>query len=151
MRTYRYSSRNALLLLVAWLSFNVYAACQAMSSDMQSARAAAAGGSDLVQPVQGAARLVVRRGPNLGANVAVRLWVDGAQVGTIGYGHTYEGFLPPGRHVLQVLPTPRPKWSTQPRMILNVRSGQTYSFTAEGDSGYLTLRAPGGPERPRGR
>jgi len=106
MRTYRYSSRNALLLLVVWLSFNVYATCQAMSSDMQSVRAAAAGGSDLVQPVQGAARLVVRRGPNLGANVAVRLWVDGAQVGTIGYGHTYQGSLAPGRHILLVQPSP---------------------------------------------
>ena len=147
MRTYRYSSRNALLLLVAWLSFNVYAACQAMSSDMQSARAAAAGGSDLVQPVQGAARLVVRRAPNLGANIAVRLWVDGAQVGTIGYGHTYQGSLAPGRHILSVQPSPRPRSGTSWQMTLDVRSGQTYSFTATGDSGQLILK--GGLAAPR--
>ena len=147
MRTYRYSSRNALLLLVAWLSFNVYAACQAMSSDMQSARAAAAGGSDLVQPVQGAARLVVRRAPNLGANIAVRLWVDGAQVGTIGYGHTYQGSLALGRHILSVQPSPRPRSGTPWQMTLDVRSGQTYSFTATGDSGQLILK--GGLAAPR--
>jgi hypothetical protein len=140
MRTYRYSSSNALLLLAAWLSFNVYAACQAMSSDMQPARAAAAGGSDLVQPVQGAARLVVRRAPNLGATVAVRLWVDGAQVGTIGYGHTYQGSLAPGRHILSVQPSPRPRSGTPWQMTLDVRSGQTYSFTATGDSGQLILK-----------
>ena len=147
MSTYRYSSRNALLLLVAWLSFNVYATCHAMSSDMQSARAAAAGGSDLVQPVQGAARLVVRRAPNLGANVTVRLWVDGAQVGTIGYGHTHQGSLAPGRHILSVQPSPRPRSGTPWQMTLDVRSGKTYSFTATGDSGQLILK--GGLAAPR--
>jgi hypothetical protein len=147
MRTYRYSNRNALLVLVAWLSFNVYAACQAMGSDMHSARAAAAGGSDLVQPVQGAARLVVRRAPNLGNDVAVRLLVDGAQVGTIGYGHTYQGSLAPGRHVLSVQPSPRPRSGTPWQMTLDVQSGQTYSFTATGDSGQLILK--GGLAAPR--
>src|SRR5260370_16531117 len=122
MRTYRYSSVSVLVLVVLWVSFNVYVSCQAMSLDMQSARAAAAGGSDLVQPVQGAARLVVRRGPNLGANVAVRLWVDGAQVGTIGYGHTYQGSLAPGRHILSVQPSPRPQSCNPCQMTLDVRS-----------------------------
>jgi hypothetical protein len=147
MRTYSSSSRNALLLLVAWMFFNGYTACQAMSSDMQSARAAAAGGSNLVQPVQSAARLVVRRAPNLGANVAVRLWVDGAQVGTIGYGHTYQGSLAPGRHILSVLPSPRSQSRTPWQMTLDVQNGQTYNFTATGDSGYLILK--GGLAAPR--
>jgi len=67
--------------------------------------------------------------------VIVDLYVDGVAVPPIGYGRTYEGFLPPGRHVLSVLPTPSPKWSTPWQMTLDVRTGQTYSFTAMGDGG----------------
>jgi len=103
------------------------------------------------QPDEGAARLIVRRDPGLGNYLIVHLRVDGVLVATIGYGRTYEGFLPPGRHVLSLLPTPNPKWPTPSAMILDVQSGQTYSFTALGDSGHLILEAPGGLERPRGR
>jgi hypothetical protein len=150
MKTYSHSSRNALILITtSLLFFSGYAASQA-SSNAQSRRAAVKR-SGFVQPVKGAARLIVRRIPDLGNYVYVDLYVDGVPVGAIGYGRTYEGLLPPGRHVLSVVPTPNPKWPTPWEMTLDVRSGQTYSFTAEGDSGYLTLRAPGGPERPRGR
>jgi hypothetical protein len=121
-----------------------------MSSDAQSRRAGAAG-SAVVRPVEGAARLIVYRDPSLGTFLIAHLDVDGVPVAVIGYGRTYEGFLSPGRHVLSVLPTPDPTWPTPPAMILDVRSGQTYSFTLIGDSGYLILQAPGGPERPRGR
>jgi hypothetical protein len=79
------------------------------------------------------------------------LRVDGVLVAVIGYGRTYDGFLPPGRHFLSLLPTPSPRWPNPPEMILDVRSGQTYNFTAIRDSGYLVLEAPGGPVRPRGR
>jgi hypothetical protein len=79
------------------------------------------------------------------------LYVDGVWAAAIGYGSTYEGFLAPGRHVLSVLPTPSPKWPAPWGMILDVRSGETYSFTAQGYSGHLILEPPGGPERPRGR
>ena len=150
MKTYSHISRNALIVMTtSLLFFSGYAASQT-SSSAQSRRAAVSG-SALVRPVKGAARLIVRRSPDLGNFVYVDLYVDGVAVASIGYGGTYEGLLPPGRHVLSVLPTPRPKWPTPPEMTLDVRSGQTYSFTAEGDSGYLILRAPGGPERPRGR
>ena len=150
MKTYSHSSRNALILMTtSLLFFSGYAASQT-SSSAQSRRDAVSG-SALVRPVKGAARLIVRRAPDLGNFIFVDLYVDGVAVATLGYGRTYEGLLPPGRHVLSVLPTPRPKWPNPWEMTLDVRSGQTYTFTAEGDSGYLTLRAPGGPERPRGR
>ena len=140
MKTHHYRSRNALILMTTcFLFLSGYAATEAMSSDAQSRRVAVAG-SAFAQPVNDPARLIVRRIANIGNHVIVDLYVDGVAVAAIGYGHTYEGFLPPGRHVLQVLPTPRPKWSTQPRMILNVRSGQTYDFTAMSDnSGDLFL------------
>jgi|SRR6266849_10853649 hypothetical protein len=150
MKTYSHSSRNALILMTtSLLFFSGYAASQT-SSNVQSRRAAVKG-SGFVRPVRGAARLIVRRIADLGNFIYVDLYVDGVPVATIGYGRTYEGLLSPGRHVLSVVPTPNPKWPNPWEMTLDVRSGQTYSFTAEGDSGYLILRAPGGPDRPRGR
>ena len=152
MKTYRYSNRNALILMSTCLLFlSTFAASQAMSSDAQSRRAGVAE-SAVVQPVKGAARLIVRRDPALGNYLIAHLRVDGVLVGVFGYGRTYEGFLSPGRHVLSLLPTPRPKWPTAPGMILDVRSGQTYNFTAIGDSGHLILLPPEvAQERPRGR
>jgi hypothetical protein len=152
MKTYRYSNRNALILMTTCLLFlGTYAASQAMSSDAQSRRAGAAG-SAVVQPFEGAARLIVRRDPGLGTFLIAHLRVDGVPVAAIGYGRTYEGFLRPGRHVLSLLPTPNPKWPTAPGMILDVRSGETYTFAAIGDSGYLILLPPEvAQERPRGR
>ena len=88
-----------------------------------------------MQPIRDDARLIVRRIPTIGYNVIVDLYVDGVPVPPIGYGRTYEGFLPSGRHVLSVLPTSSPKWSTPWQMTLDVRTGQTYSFTAMGDGG----------------
>jgi hypothetical protein len=115
-----------------------YAANQATSSAAQSGHAAA--------------RLIIQRIADLGNSVYADLWVDGAPVAIIGYGQTYEGLVPPGRHVLSLLPTPNPKWPMPSQMVLDVRSGQTYNFTADGDgSGHLILRAPGGLERVRGR
>ena len=89
----------------------------------------------------GTARLIVYRIPTIGKFVIVHVYVDDVVVGTIGYGGTYEGFLKPGRHVLSVLATPRPKWLERPPTIVDVRSGQTYRFTAMGNGkGNLILR-----------
>jgi len=146
-----YSIRNALILMTACLFFGGYAASQAMSSDAQSGRAALAEPAS-VQPVNGTASLVIYRIADLGNDVVVNLWLDGTSFGVILYGDTYVGFLPLGRHVLSVTVTPKPRFpGFGTKIALNVRDGQTYSFTAEGDSGYLILEAPGGPERPRGR
>ena len=141
MKRYSYRSRNALILMTTCLLFLTrYGTSQAMSSDSQSRRVAVAGSAS-VQPVRDDARLIVRRIPNIGYNVIVDLYVDGVVVPPIGYGRTYEGFLPSGRHVLSVLPTPSPKWSTPWQMTLDVRKGQTYTFTAMGDgSGHLILQ-----------
>jgi hypothetical protein len=152
MKTYRYSNRRALILMTTCLLFlSTYAGCQAMSSDGQSRRAVVAE-SAVVQPVRGAARLIVRRDPGLGTFLIAHLRIDGVLVGVFGYGRTYEGFLSPGRHVLSLLATPSPKWPTPLGMILDARSGETYNFTAIGDSGHLILLPPEvAQERPRGR
>ena len=90
---------------------------------------------------EGTARLIVYRIPTMGKFVIVQVYVDNVVVGGIGYGGTYEGFLKPGHHVLSVLATPRPKWRERPPTIVDVRSGQTYKFTAMGNGeGNLMLR-----------
>ena len=147
MKTYNKLSRSALILMVTCLFFRGYAVSQA-SSHLQPRRAAVKG-SAFVQPANGVARLIIERVANLGNFVYVDLYIDGAPVAAIGYGSSYEGLLPPGRHLLSVLPTPSPKWPTPWEMTLDVLSGQTYRFTAEGGySGNLILVAPGGPVRP---
>ena len=132
MKTHRYSTRGAILLLVAWLSFSGFVSGQVLGADPRSPR--------FVQPAGAPARLVIKRNPNLGFNVIVRLWIDGQPAGSIGYGHTYEGFLASGHHVLAVLASPSPRWPTPWQLPLDVRSGQTYGFTAVTDgSGNLIL------------
>jgi hypothetical protein len=146
MKTHNKLSRSALILTVTCFFFSGYAVSQA-SSDLQSPRAAVKG-SAFVQSTTGAARLIIERIPNLGFDVYVDLNIDGAPVAAIAYGGSYEGLLSPGRHIVSVLPTPSPKWLTRWEIIVDVRSGQTYHFTAEnGYSGDLILVAPGGPLR----
>jgi hypothetical protein len=133
MKTRSYNTNRAILLVMAWLFFNTLAAGQVMGADPRLAHAVA-------QPARAPARLVIRRNPNLGVNVVVRLWIDGQPAGFVGYGHTYDDFLAPGHHVFAVLATPSPRWPTPWQLPLDVRSGQTYGFTAVTDgSGTLIL------------
>jgi len=132
MKTHRYSTRGAILLLVAWLSFSGFVSGQVLGADPRSPR--------FLQPAGVPARLVIKRNPNLGFNVIVRLWIDGQPAGSIGYGHTFEGFLAPGHHVLAVLASPSPRWPVPWQLPVDVRSGQTYGFTAvTNGSGNLIL------------
>lgn len=146
MKTHNKLSRSVRILTITCLFFSGYAVSQA-SSDLQLRRAAVKG-SAMVQSASVPARLIIDRLANLGNFVYVDLQIDGVPVGAIGYGTNYEGLLPPGRHLLSVLPTPSPKWLTRSEIIVDVQSGQTYHFTAEGGySGDLILVAPGGPLR----
>jgi len=132
MKTHNYNARSAILLLMVSLVFSSFVARQATATDPRSPHA--------VAPSQASARLVIRRMPNLGFNVIVRLWIDGQPTATLGYGHTYQGVLTPGRHVLAVLATPRSRSPIPWEMPLNAQSGQTYVFTATGGpSGDLVL------------
>jgi hypothetical protein len=135
MKTHNYSNRSAILLLVVSLLFSAFVAGQATAAEPRSPHAAA--------PSQAPARLVIRRVANLGWNVIVQLWIDGKPAGSLGYGHTYNGTLTPGRHVLAVLATrslsPIP-WE----MALNAQSGQTYVFTAQGGPAGNLVLATGG-------
>ena len=89
---------------------------------------------------QSNARLIIRRAPDLGANIIVQLSIDGREVAYLTYGHTYSGAIAPGRHVLAVAPRPNAKWKAEVPMNLEVHSGETYIFTTRNNgSGHLTL------------
>ncbi len=131
MKTHDYSTRSAILLLLASLFFGAFAAGSAMGAEPRTRHA--------VAPSQAPARLVIRRVANLGVNVIVQLSIDGKPAGSLGYGHTYQGILTPGRHVLAVRAT-RSLSPVPWEMALNAQSGQTYVFTAQGGpSGNLVL------------
>jgi hypothetical protein len=147
MKTYSKLSRSALTLMVTCLLLSGGYTVSQASSDLQSHRTTVKG-SAFVQSANVPASLIIERVANLGNFIYVDLYIDGTPVAAIAYGSNYEGLLPPGRHVLAVLPTPSPKWPTPWEMTLDVQSGQTYRFTAEGGySGNLILVAPGGPVR----
>ena len=74
--------------------------------------------------------LVVLRTPNFGWNVAFNLEIDGRRVANVVQGRRYDHFVPPGRHVLTVSAVPNTYYSQPTSTALNVRSGQTYVFTA---------------------
>ena len=131
MKTHDYSTRSAILLLLVSLFFGAFAAGSAMGAEPRTPHA--------VAPSQAPARLVIRRVANLGLNVIVQLSIDGKPAGSLGYGHTYQGTLTPGRHVLAVRAT-RSLSPVPWEMALNAQSGQTYIFTAQGGpSGNLVL------------
>jgi hypothetical protein len=130
-----------LLSLTVSLVIALSAVGQATAADSQYRRNEAANPL-LVRPGSGG-RLVIWRIANLGKGAAVCMWLDGMPIGVIGYGHTYDRFLPAGHHVLSVTVSPHPTWpGYESQTILNVRNGQTYAFTAEGDhSGHLILKS----------
>src|SRR5215467_3506556 len=69
MKMHHYRTRSAILLLMVSLFFIVFVASRSVGADSRSPHAAA--------PSQAPARLIIRRNPNLGVNVIVRLWIDG--------------------------------------------------------------------------
>lgn len=72
-------------------------------------------------------RLIIKRSPTLGDNIAVAVTIDGKPAGTVRRAHAYERSLAPGRHVLLVSPNRlRGPW----RATLDVRAGETYSYIA---------------------
>lgn len=81
-------------------------------------------------------RLVIRRSPTLGDNVAISILIDGKPAGTLVRARTYDRYITPGRHTLTASPTrSRDDWQGT----LNVRAGETYSYTASYNVNRLVL------------
>jgi hypothetical protein len=87
-------------------------------------------------------RLIVMRVPNFGWNVVVNLKIDGRTVANVVQGRRYDHFVPTGRHVLTVSAVPNTYYSQPTSTVLNVRSGQTYIFTALWDGSNRVVLVP---------
>ena len=81
-------------------------------------------------------RLVVRRSPLLGLNLTVSLMIDGKTAGALVRGQVFDRFITPGRHTLTALPNGSgDAWHGT----LDVRPGETYSYTASYNVNTLVL------------
>jgi len=88
-------------------------------------------------------RVVVKRVPQFGWNLAFHLQIDGRPVGTIGPREGYEGWLPAGRHLLTVNTASYVGLPEPTSIAVNVEPGRTYVFTAIWDSNLIFLHPSG--------
>ena len=85
-------------------------------------------------------RLLIRRSPVLGYNVTVSLMIDGKVAGTLVQGRPFDRYITPGRHILTASSTSGGAWQG----ILDVRPGETYSYSASYNVNKLVLTAVSG-------
>ena len=83
--------------------------------------------------------LIVHRIANFGEDLVLTLSVDGAHLADVGDGATYDGYLPPGRHVLTPMAAPGGDDQTPTPLTLTVEEGQTYSYTAGWEGSNVVL------------
>ncbi len=81
-------------------------------------------------------RLYIQRSPSLGANVSISLTIDGKTAGTLVRHRTYDKYITPGRHTLTASPN---RAGTPWHGTLDVRAGETYSYTASYNVNKLVL------------
>src|SRR5882724_5064442 len=98
-----------------------------VSSPATRASPAEPGPSAETAVAQPGGRLIVLRSANFGWNLALNLKVDGKTAANIVQGRSYDEFVPEGRHMLTVSVVSNYHPTST---VLNVRSGQTYVFTA---------------------
>ena len=90
-------------------------------------------------PPPNSARLVVDRVANFGSNLVLLLSIDGKDVGSFTEGRHYSGYLSPGQHTITARVDPNEGGILPARKTLNVKAGQTYSYTAGQSGGSMTL------------
>jgi hypothetical protein len=87
----------------------------------------------------GAARLVIKRAPDLGNLAYVDVKIDGSTAAGILYAQSYDGSLPTGHHTIQIRLAPAYYSYSPSALNLNVRPGETYAFMAMKRGGALVL------------
>jgi hypothetical protein len=90
-------------------------------------------------PPPNSARLLVNRVANFGSDLVLILSVDGKDVGSFTEGRNYSGYLPAGQHTIMARVDPNMTGARPAQKTLNVKAGQTYSFTAGLSGGNMTL------------
>src|SRR6266702_7002267 len=120
-------------LLIAALACLTFSGCQTSSTGTSGSAASMAASS------KNAGRLTIQRAANFGSDLSLNVSIDGAQVGSLVEGRSYNGTLSPGQHVISLTVTPtRGRPPTTKRLTL--QAGQTYSFTAMWSGQRLVLR-----------
>jgi len=71
--------------------------------------------------------------------MALVVSIDGKDVGSFTEGRNYSGYLPAGQHVITARCDPNMTGAGPARKTLNVKAGQTYSYTAGMSGGNMTL------------
>jgi hypothetical protein len=90
-------------------------------------------------PPPNSGHLLINRVANFGSNMSLVVSVDGKDVGSFTEGRNYSGYLPAGQHVIVARVDPNQTGAGPARKTLNVKAGQTYSFTAGLSGGNMTL------------
>jgi len=96
-------------------------------------------GAATAPPPPNSARLLVNRVANFGSDLVLILSVDGKDVGSFTEGRNYSGYLSPGQHTITARVSPNEAGILPARKTLNVKAGQTYSYTAGQSGGSMTL------------
>ena len=91
------------------------------------------------QDTKSGGHLIVQRIANFGQGVYLSLSVDGNHVADVEDGRTYDGYLPPGQHVLVAMGGPERGDQVPVPLTLNVKDGETYSYTASWQGGNVVL------------
>ena len=74
--------------------------------------------------------VIVNRVANFGTDLSLSVSVDGSEVANLSEGQNYDGYLPPGKHVISAVVSPNREDSHPGNVTINVKVGETYSFTA---------------------
>ncbi len=76
-------------------------------------------------------RLVFKRAPNFGNDSIISVYINGRLATTLTYGRSYEGVLPPGRHLITMRQTPHVNDAySYSQQWIRLAPGQTSSYTA---------------------
>ena len=121
MKKYNYPICSLLIVALAYFTFS---GCQTTTTT---------GSSGSV------AHLTVRRGPKFGSAQVLAVMVDGARVASLTEGHTYNGTLTPGQHVISVSASGPERFSPPTKTIM-AEAGQTYTLTAVWQGKHLVLQ-----------
>src|SRR6266404_8417318 len=86
------------------------------------------------------ARLIVQRAPNFGTDLSIRLSIDGKKAADVPRNQHYGGVLAAGRHVVSALVLPNTQSRRPTSMVLAMKPGKVYIFTAMWEGDRLILR-----------
>ena len=85
-------------------------------------------------------RLIVQRAPNFGSDLSIRLSIDGKHAADIPRNQHYGGVLAAGRHVVTALALPNTQSRRPTSIVVIIKAGKVYIFTATWDGDRLVLR-----------